>query len=70
MDKTQPHPPVGRHQSLPPVSLHKPLRSASPTREQTPEARGTTILQSMGPQTQEVRQNEMAEEYVLDEGTR
>ena len=65
--KTQLHPPVGRHKSLPQGSLHKPLRQASHTRGQTPEVRGTTILQPVGPQTQKVRQNEMAEEYVLGE---
>ena len=34
-DKTQNHPPEDRHQSLPPESLQKPLRSASPIRRQT-----------------------------------
>ena len=71
-DKTQLHPPVGKHQSLPPESLHKPLRPASPTSGQTLKARGTTILQpaEQRQQTQKVRQNETAEEYVPDEGTR
>lgn len=36
-DKTQLYPPVGRHQFLPPGSLHKPL---GPTRGQTPEQGG------------------------------
>ena len=62
--------PVGRHQSLPAGSLHKPLRTASSTRGQTPEARGTIILQPVGLQTQKDRQNETAEEYVPGEGTR
>ena len=39
---------------------------------QTPEARGTTVLQpaEQRPQTQKVRQNEMAEDYVPDEEDR
>ena len=36
--------------------MHKALRPASPTRGQTPEARGTTVLQAVGPQKQKVRQ--------------
>ena len=45
----------------------------SPTkRQKTPEARGTMILlpEERKPQTQKVIQNKMAENYVLDEGTR
>ena len=37
---------------------------------QTPETGGTKILQPVGPQTQHLTQNETAEEYVPDEGTR
>ena len=55
------HPLVGRYQSFPPGNLHKPLRPALPTREQAPEARGTAILHPVGPETEKVRQNEMAE---------
>ena len=44
----------------------------SPTRGQTPEARGIMILQPVErrPQTQKVRQNEMTEKYVVNEETR
>ena len=69
-NKPQLNPPVGWHQSLPPGSLHKPLRPSSTTRRKMPEARGTIVLQLVGPQIQEVRQNKMEEEYVPDEGTR
>ena len=71
-DKTQLHRPTGRHQSLLPGSLHKPLRPASPTRGQTPEATGNTILQpvEMRLQTEKNKQNEMTKEYVPDEWRR
>ena len=45
---------------------------ASSTRGQTAEARRTTILQPVEqkPHSQKDRQNEKAEDYVPDEGTR
>ena len=65
-------PTVGRHRSLPPGSLHKPLRPATLTRGQTSEAGGNIILQptEQRSQTQKARQNEMAEKCILEEGTR
>ena len=60
------HQKVGRHQSFSLESLQKPFRAASPTRGQTPESRGTTVLQPMEPWTQKGRQNETAKEYVPD----
>ena len=50
--------------------MQKPL--AQSTKGQTVEARRTTILQlaEQKPQLQKDRQNEKAEDYVPDEGTR
>ena len=44
----------------------------SPTRGQTPGARGTRILQpaERRPQTQNMRQNERTKKYVVEEGAR
>ena len=66
------YPPVGKKQSLPPRSLHKPLRSASPTSGQIAEAIITITLQMVEwkQQWHKGRQNEMAGEYVPDKGTR
>ena len=52
---------------VPPTS--KPTQApgpTSPSKGQTPEARGTMTQQPVGrrPQTHQVRQNEMTEEYV------
>lgn len=41
-----------------------------PSREQKPKARGSTILQSADRRPQKVRQSEMTERYVADEGVR
>ena len=59
------------HQSFPSGNLQKPL-TASCTRGQTAEARRTPILQAVEwkPHSQKDRQNEKAEDYVPDEGTR
>ena len=50
----------------------KYYEAASSTRGQTAEARRTTILQpaEQKPQSQKGRQNQKAEDYVPDEGTR
>ena len=74
-------PPEGQNPALPTSGqaqvppTRKPAQApgpSSPTRGQTPEARGTTVLQSaeQRPQTQRVRQNETAEKYVPGKGTR
>lgn len=69
-NKTQLHSPVGRHQSLPPRSMHKSL-DQHPQGGQTQEARGTTFLHpaERRPQTQKIRQNEKTK-YAPDEGTK
>ena len=67
-DKTQLYPPP-----VPPIrKLVHPSWIASAMRQQTAEARRTTILQPVEqkPQSQKVRKNQTAEEYVPDEGTR
>ena len=66
------YPPVGKKPSLPPGSLHKPVRSASSTSEQIAEAIITVTLQLVEwkQQSHKGRQNEMAGEYVSDKGTR
>ena len=48
------------------------IRRINQFRGQTAEARRTTILQPVGgkPHSQKDRQNEKAEDYVPDEGTR
>lgn len=72
-DQTQLYLPVGRNKILPPGSLCKPLRLRQPyPRGQTAEAKRTTILQptEKKSQSQKIRQNEVAEEYVPDDGTR
>ena len=68
-----PAPPTRGQVPVPPTRNPAQVSGAiSLTRGQTPEARGTTILHSAErrPKTQKVRQNEMAEKYVPDEGTR
>ena len=70
---TSPAPTTSVQASVPPT--RKPTQASGPTsatREQTPEEGGTTNLQpaERRPQTKEVRQNETAEKYVSDEGTR
>ena len=54
-----------------PTRRHR-LEIASSTREQTAEARKTTILQPVEqkPHSQKDRKDEKKESYVLDEGTR
>ena len=59
--------------TVPPTrNLQKPLRqTASSTMGQTAEARTTTLQPAeRKPQSQKIRQNEMAEKHVPDEGTR
>ena len=52
------------------INCHSQI--ASSTRGQTAEARSTTILQPVErkPHSQKDRQNEKAEDFVPDEGTR
>ena len=70
-DKIQFHPPVKRYQFLPLGSLHRPLRQAHPLRRQTAEIRTTTLQPvEWESQSQKVRQNETAEEYVTSGRTR
>ena len=71
-DTQDPSPPTGGQAPVPPI--RKPAQACgttSLTRGQTKGER-TTILQpeKWRPQTQKVRQNEMAEKYVPDEGPR
>ena len=63
---------MGRKHALPPGSLDKYLIPASSARGLTLEAKEHTALQpaEWKLQTQKVRQNEVGEEYVPDEGTR
>ena len=67
--------PSSTHRGQAPVPpTRKPAQApgpTSPTRGQTPEARGTTILQPVErrPQREKVRQK-TAEKYVPDEGTK
>ena len=65
--------PTSGQTAVPPTK--KPPQASAPTsltRSQTPEARGAAILQpaERSPLTQKVRQNDMAEKYVSDIGTR
>ena len=68
--------PSSTHQWAGTSSSHQeactPSRPVSLTRGQTPKEKGTTVLQpeEQRPQTEKVRQNEMAEKDVPDEGTR
>lgn len=69
-DKTQLHPAVGRHQSLPPRSLHKPPEQSHPPGEDTRSKRGCSTAACGKEATNPEKQNEVAEKYIPDEGTR
>ena len=71
-DKTQLNQPMGRDQSLPPGSLHKPCKLASSTRrqQQKQEELQSCSLWNGNHTHSKLDKNETAEEYVPDEGTR
>ena len=73
LEGRSPAPPDSR-QTLVPLSQKPALapRPIPPTRRQTSEARRSKILHptKSRPQIEKVRQNEKAEKYVPDEGTR
>ena len=71
-DKTQLHSPVGRHESLPRGSLHKLPDQPHPPegRHQKQEELQSCSLQNGAHKPRKLENNEMAEIYVPDEGTR